>query len=102
MEKEENFYELLENYIDEAQTSLKDKYKVDKVYVPNNLDIVKEITYNQKVSTEKEIYEAIGHDYIYETVEPTCTEDGYYQESCNRFCRHINWKADYFPMYSIR
>ena len=51
--------EVLEEYIDKEQIELKEKYKVDKVYVPNNLDIVKEITYNKKVSTEKEIYESI-------------------------------------------
>lgn len=51
--------ELLEQYIDKAQLSLKEKYNVDKVYVPNDLDMVKEITYNQKVSTEEEIYEKI-------------------------------------------
>ena len=51
--------EILENYIDEAQSSLKEKYKVDKVYVPKNLDIVKEITYFKEPSTEKEIYEKI-------------------------------------------
>lgn len=51
--------ELLEQYIDKAQLSLKEKYNVNKVYVPNDLDMVKEITYNQKVSTEEEIYEKI-------------------------------------------
>ena len=51
--------ELLETYIDDEQIEIKDKYKVDKVYAPNNLDIIKEITYNKKVSTEKEIYESI-------------------------------------------
>ena len=52
--------ELLEDYIDKAQSSLKEKYNVEKVYAPNDLDIVKEITYNQKISTEKEIYEEIS------------------------------------------
>lgn len=51
--------DLLDKYIDEAQISLKEKYNVDKVYAPNNLDVVKEVTYNQKVSTEKEIYDKI-------------------------------------------
>jgi len=52
--------ELLEEYIDKAQSSLKEKYDVEKVYAPNDLDIIKEVTYNQKVSTEKEIYEEIN------------------------------------------
>lgn len=51
--------ELLEEYIDNEQYELKEKYNVDKVFLPNELDIVKEITYNKKVSTEKDIYERI-------------------------------------------
>ena len=51
--------ELLEKYIDDAQIALKEKYNVDKVYAPNELDVMKEITYNQKISTEEEIYEKI-------------------------------------------
>lgn len=50
---------LLEDYIDKEQGDLKTKYKVDKVYAPNGLDIVKEVTFGQKVSTEKEIYDKI-------------------------------------------
>lgn len=49
----------LEEYIDKEQEHLKQKYKVKKVYVPDDLDIVKEITYNKKTSTTKEIYEKI-------------------------------------------
>lgn len=51
--------EELENYIDEEEDSIKEKYDVDKVYIPNNLDIVKEITYNEKVESSKVIYEKI-------------------------------------------
>ena len=51
--------DLLEEYIDNEQSFLKEKYGVDKVYVPNDLDIVKEITYESNISTEKEIYEKI-------------------------------------------
>lgn len=51
--------DLLEEYIDKEQTEIKEKYKVDKVYLPNDLDIIKEMTYNQKASSEKEIYEKI-------------------------------------------
>ncbi len=49
----------LEEYIDKEQEHLKQKYKVKKVYAPDELDIVKEITYNKKTSTTKEIYEKI-------------------------------------------
>ena len=41
--------ELLESYIDKAQTSIKEKYKVDKVYPPNELDIIKEVTYKVNI-----------------------------------------------------
>ena len=36
----------LENYIDTEEESIKTQYNVDKVYIPNNLDIIKEITYH--------------------------------------------------------
>ncbi len=49
----------LEKYIDEQQESIKKKYKVDKVYAPADLSIVKEKTYNKNVQSTKEIYEKI-------------------------------------------
>lgn len=49
----------LENYIDKKQEEIKTKYGVDKVYAPTDLDIVKEITYYNKVSTIKQIYNKI-------------------------------------------
>ena len=39
----------LAKYIDKKQESLKEKYKVSKIYAPNNLHIQKEITYNEKI-----------------------------------------------------
>jgi len=52
--------EELEQYIDTEQKSIKEKYGVDKVYIPNNLDIVKEITYNEKIESIAAIYEKIN------------------------------------------
>lgn len=49
----------LEDYIDSKQQQLKDKYKVSKVYAPSDLKIMKEITYNEDISTVDEIYEKI-------------------------------------------
>lgn len=49
----------LEEYIDSKQKEIKDKYGVDKVYVPDDLDIVKETTYNNKVSSVETIYNKI-------------------------------------------
>ena len=49
----------LENYIDQEQQEIKKKYKVDKVYAPADLDIVKETTFDTKVKKISEIYEDI-------------------------------------------
>ena len=49
----------LEEYIDTKQQQLKDKYNVSKVYAPNDLDIIKEITYNENESTVESIYKKI-------------------------------------------
>ena len=49
----------LEKYIDEKQKEIKEKYKVKKVYIPTELDIIKEITYERNLKTNEEIYELI-------------------------------------------
>ena len=49
----------LDQYIDKEQQSLKDKYNADKVYAPESLEVVKDITYNEKISTTEEIYNKI-------------------------------------------
>ncbi len=51
--------EALESYIDKDQETLKTKYQVSKVYAPEDLKIVKDITYNEKILSTKEIYEKI-------------------------------------------
>ena len=51
--------EELEAYINEGQNEIKEKYGVDKVYLPNNLDIEKETTYSNNINTVEEIYEKI-------------------------------------------
>jgi hypothetical protein len=48
-----------ENYIDKKQNEIKEKYKVDKVYTPAELDIVKEITFERDIQTNQEIYNKI-------------------------------------------
>ena len=37
----------LEDYIDKKQKQIKEEYNVNKVYVPEDIDIVKEITFNE-------------------------------------------------------
>lgn len=49
----------LEEYIDKEQAEIKDKYNVDKVYAPNDLDIVREYTYSSDLSSEEEVYQDI-------------------------------------------
>lgn len=63
----------LEDYIDTKQQQLKDKYSVDKVYAPSDLKIIKEITYDKKISSVEEIYNKIEK----ERGNASFTIDGY-------------------------
>lgn len=54
-----NSKENLEKYIDKEQTQIKEKYNIDKVYAPNDLDIVREYTYDDNISSEEDIYHKI-------------------------------------------
>jgi len=49
----------LENYIDRKEEELKETYQVDNVFIPNNLDIVKEITYSNGILSTEDIYNKI-------------------------------------------
>lgn len=49
----------LEEYINQEQKSLKEEYNVKKVYIPNGIDIEKDITYKGRVFSEKDIYKKI-------------------------------------------
>lgn len=49
----------LEDYIDKEQKELKEEYDIDKVYVPNGIDIEKCTTLNPKILSEKQIYNKI-------------------------------------------
>ena len=58
----------LEKYIDKEQQELKDEFNVDKVYIPNGIDIEKCVTHNAKILSEKEIYEnEISKHFVKET-----------------------------------
>ena len=46
----------LNAYINKQQEKLKDKYKVDTIYIPNDIDVIKEITYDEKINGVEEIY----------------------------------------------
>ena len=49
----------LEDFIDNKQEEIKKKYNVKKVYVPAELDIVKETTFDRNIKSIEEIYEEI-------------------------------------------
>ena len=51
--------EELENYINKKQSEIKKKYNVKKVYLPKDLDIVKEKTFSKKVENVEDIYNEI-------------------------------------------
>ena len=49
----------LEDYINEEQKDLKEKYEVSKVYIPEGVDIKKSITYDSKILTAKQVHNII-------------------------------------------
>lgn len=49
----------LEEYINKEQKEIKKKYKVKNVYVPSELDIVKETTFEDNIKSVKSIYKEI-------------------------------------------
>lgn len=50
----------LNDYINKQQERLKEKYHVDQIYVPNNIDIVKELTYENNIDSVENIYNMIN------------------------------------------
>ena len=49
----------LEDYINEEQAELKDKYSVDKVYIPEGVSIQSVTTYEKEVLTAKQVHNII-------------------------------------------
>lgn len=52
----------LENYINNKQEAIKQKYNVENVYIPNGLKIKKETTYNEKTESIESIYNKISEE----------------------------------------
>lgn len=50
----------LEDYINKTQETIKQKYNVKNVYIPNGLRIEEETTYNEKIETVESIYNKIS------------------------------------------
>lgn len=57
--KDENDFQ---TYLNNEQESIKDKYKVNKVYAPKGVEIKKVTTYQNKFNTESQIYEKLKND----------------------------------------
>ena len=51
--------EKFEDYINETQNEIKNRYNVDHVYIPNGLKIKQETTYNEKTQSIESIYNRI-------------------------------------------
>ena len=52
----------LEDYINNEQKDLKEKYKVDKVYIPTGVDIQKCTTYEKEILTAKQVHNIIKEE----------------------------------------
>lgn len=48
--------EKLNEYINNQEEKLMEKYEIDKIYKPNGVEIKEVVSYNPKINTEKEIY----------------------------------------------
>ena len=70
----------LYNLINEEQIAIKDEYQVNQVYPPKGFDIVRTHTYNDKLSTVKEVYEKIKEEKQFTikgyTITVKTTEEG--------------------------
>lgn len=51
--------EKLNEYINNEQTKLKEKFNVDNVYAPSGLEIKQELTYDEELKSAKDIYDDI-------------------------------------------
>ena len=52
----------LENYINQKQEAIKNRYKVKNVYIPNGLKIESETTYSEKTESVESIYDKISKE----------------------------------------
>ncbi len=52
----------LNEYINKMQQAIKAKYNVNKVYIPNDINVIKDITYEENIKSIKEIYDIINKE----------------------------------------
>lgn len=50
----------LNNYINDKQQDIKEKYNVNKVYIPNDINVVKDITYENNLTSVSSVYNTIS------------------------------------------
>ena len=50
----------LEEYIDQKGAEIKEKYKVDVIYAPTELEIIKSVSFKEKISSVSEVYDKIN------------------------------------------
>lgn len=73
--------EELEDYINDEQKELKEKYNVSKVYIPQGVDISKCITYEKEVLTAKQVHNLIKEEKPFTvkgykiTIKPNSEDD---------------------------
>ena len=76
IDSKEDLYDL----INKEQIKIKDEYKVDQVYPPKGFDIIRTHTYDENLSTVKEVYEKIKEEKEFTikgyTVTVKSTEEG--------------------------
>lgn len=71
----------LEDYINEEQKDLKDKFEVNKVYIPTGVNIQKCTTYEKEVLTAKQIHNIITEEKPFTvkgykiTIKPSSSEE---------------------------
>ena len=74
----------LYDYINEKQQDLKEKYNVNQVYVPNDIKVIKDVTYEKKIISDKNVYNEINEKknftikfYVYTIDRTNSTEQIY-------------------------
>ena len=54
----------LYDYINEKQQDLKEKYNVNQVYVPNDIKVIKDVTYENNIMSVQSIYNEINETFF--------------------------------------
>lgn len=52
----------LYDYINERQQAIKEKYNVENVYIPNDINVVKDITYEKEIMSIQNVYNIVNEE----------------------------------------